>query len=430
MNSRRFFIKQITGSTVALSMPAILGFSKEKNIPIRAITKGPEFHWFGYYDKLQFDPSNRYVLGMQVDFEMRSPTKDDVIKLGYIDLQNNDKWTTIGESRSWGWQQGCMLQWVPGTESDVIWNDRHGNDFVSIIKNIKTGQKKILPKAVYSLSPDGKYGIGTDFSRIQNYRKGYGYPGGIDPYKDQNAPSNSGIYRMDLKTGDVRLILSYFDISQIPHRGESISEKWHYFNHLLVSPDSKRFIFLNRWRETPISDEILANPYEYNKIRNHFTTRMFTSGIDGNDVFLLDPSGNTSHFIWKDPEHITAWTKPGEMEYGFWEFKDQTTKIRQVGKGKMTQNGHNTYLPGTNNKWILNDTYPQRDTRKQILYLYHEPTAKIIELGRFYQPPEYVGEWRCDLHPRASNNGKLICIDSTHEGNGRQMYLIDINELI
>ena len=33
--------------------------------PVRPITKGPKFHWFGYYDKLQFDPSSRYALGME-----------------------------------------------------------------------------------------------------------------------------------------------------------------------------------------------------------------------------------------------------------------------------------------------------------------------------------------------------------------------------
>ena len=32
----------------------------------RALTAGPQFHWFGYYDKLQFGPSDRYVLGMAV----------------------------------------------------------------------------------------------------------------------------------------------------------------------------------------------------------------------------------------------------------------------------------------------------------------------------------------------------------------------------
>jgi len=42
--------------------------------PHRYITSGPRHHWFGYYDKLQFDPTGRYVLGMQVPFEHRSPT--------------------------------------------------------------------------------------------------------------------------------------------------------------------------------------------------------------------------------------------------------------------------------------------------------------------------------------------------------------------
>ncbi len=48
--------------------------------PCRAITHGPKFHWFGYYDKKQFDPTGRYVLGMEVGFTGRSPQPDDVIK--------------------------------------------------------------------------------------------------------------------------------------------------------------------------------------------------------------------------------------------------------------------------------------------------------------------------------------------------------------
>ena len=60
--------------------------------PIRAITCGPRHHWFGYYDKLQFDPSQRYVLAMEVDFEHRSPRPEDVIRVGMIDLHDGDRW--------------------------------------------------------------------------------------------------------------------------------------------------------------------------------------------------------------------------------------------------------------------------------------------------------------------------------------------------
>ena len=415
--------------TLPLAICLVCNFTANANEypPVKAITSGPNFHWFGYYDKLQFDPSNRYVLCMEVDFEHRSPTKNDVIIMGMIDLEDNNKWTTLGESRSWGWQQGCMLQWIPGSKTKVIWNDRRGDQFVSIIKDIKTGEERTLSKAIYALTPDGKYAIGTEFSRIQNYRKGYGYPGVVDPYVDENAPEKSGLYRIDLATGKSKLLFSYHHISKILNDNKDISDQWHYFNHLLVSPDSKRFIFLNRWYPRKKSDEVPKDP---NKKKMKYTTRMFTASIDGDDIYLLDPSGKTSHFIWKDNNHITAWTQPIGKHKGFWEFTDKTSDVRQVGDGIMTENGHNTFVPHTDSQWILNDTYPRGEKREQKPYLFHEQSGEKILLGRFHSPKVYTKEWRCGTHPRSSNDGKTVCIDSPHGGNGRQMYLIDISKII
>ena len=94
-----------------------------------------------------------------------------------------------------------------------------------------------------------------------------------------------------------------------------------------------------------------------------------------------------------------------------------------VAPKEMPQNGHVTYLPGKNNEWLLNDTYPDRQ-RNQHPYLFHLPTRRKLALGDFNSPPAYTGEWRCDTHPRASRDGKLVCIDSPHQG-GRQMFIID-----
>jgi len=117
--TRRTFL-QYTGGVLTLA-----GFNRLANgnasstlPPVRAISRGPKFHWFSYYDKLQFDPSGRFVLGMEVDFEHQSPKADDVIKIGIVDLEDNDRWIELGESRSWCWQQGCMLQWLPGSSTD------------------------------------------------------------------------------------------------------------------------------------------------------------------------------------------------------------------------------------------------------------------------------------------------------------------------
>lgn len=97
-----------------------------------------------------------------------------------------------------------------------------------------------------------------------------------------------------------------------------------------------------------------------------------------------------------------------------------------VGPEVMTVNGHCTYLPG--NRWILNDPYPDKE-RMQHPYLYDTKDRRRLPLGHFLSPMPYQGEWRCDPHPRYRPDGRKVVIDSTHAGNGRQMYLIDIVDL-
>ena len=94
----------------------------------------------------------------------------------------------------------------------------------------------------------------------------------------------------------------------------------------------------------------------------------------------------------------------------------------------MTRNGHCSYLPG--NEWILNDTYPD-ENRLHNVYLYHVPTGERVPLGNFYMHPKYRFDWECrvDTHPRFSPDGRMVCIDSPHDGAGRQMYLLDIGSV-
>ncbi len=105
--------------------------------------------------------------------------------------------------------------------------------------------------------------------------------------------------------------------------------------------------------------------------------------------------------------------------------EDKTENVQVVAPEGMPQNGHNTYVPKTGNRWVLNDTYPDKQ-RLQHPYVYDLKEGRRYPLGHFLSPAEYTGEWRCDTHPRASRNGRMVCIDSPHNG-GRQLYLIDIS---
>ena len=385
----------------------------EKHPPVRTITRGPKHHWFAYYDKLEFDPTCRYVLGMEVDFEHRSPQPDDVIKVGMVDLQDGDKWIELGETRAWCWQQGCMLQWRPGSRAEILWNDRRGGQFVCHILDVFTRKRRTVPHPAYTVSPCGRWAVAPDFRRVNDMRPGYGYTGLPDPNTDVLAPNDSGIFHVDLETGEQKLVVSLADVARIPMPGRDLSPMKHYFNHLLTSPDGSRFEFLHRWRGPG---------------QRSFGTRMLTAAPDGSDIRVVDPSGYTSHFIWRDRRHILAWSRHESHGNAFYLFEDKTGgKVEVVGKDVMTSNGHCSYLPG--GEWILNDTYPNRE-RKQGVYLYQVATGKQVWLGRFHSPPEYKGQWRCDTHPRYSPDGRSVIIDSPHTGEGRQLHLIDISDIV
>ena len=416
---RRDFLRFAAASAAV----SACGFAQAEDeggpVPVRAITRGPKFHWFAYYDKLQFDPTGRYALGMEVNFEHRSPRPDDVIRIGMVDLHDNDRWIELGTSTAWGWQQGCMLQWRPGSRDEVLWNDRGSEGYVTRILNVRTGETRTLPYPFYTVSPDGRTAVSADFRRINDMRPGYGYAGLPDPDFEEPAPKDSGIYRLDLDSGKADLIVSIADIARFGEMPDDPKRAKHYFNHLLFNTDGSRFVFLHRWR-------LLDGDSRYKTVGG-FGTRMLTATPEGKDIRVVDPHGKTSHFIWRDPTHILAWAWHPSNGNAFYLYEDGTDKVEIVGKGIMTRNGHCSYLPG--NEWILNDTYPDKD-RNQHVYLYHVATSKTVPLGCFHLPPEYKGEWRCDTHPRFSPDGRSVIIDSPHGGSGRQMYRIDISNVV
>ena len=228
---------------------------------------------------------------------------------------------------------------------------------VWVLRQAPVRPERTIPHPVYSVSPDGKTAVTPDFRRIQDVRPGYGYAGPPDPHADDLSPAESGIFRVDLESGESELIVSLREISGIGAIPESEFGIKRYFNHLLFSPDGERFIALHRWRYP----------------RGNRLTRMITADPDGGDVRIVIPNGYASHFIWRDPRHILSQSRHFDGESGWGNFLFEDTDgggdVRQIGAGVLDPSGHLSYLPG--NEWILNDTYPKTKRRVQTPHLYH-----------------------------------------------------------
>ena len=135
-----------------------------------------------------------------------------------VDTHDRDKWIELGETRAWNWQQGCMLQWLPGSKNEVIWNDRQDNQFVCHVMDVQSRKKRTLPGPIYAISPDSKWAVAPDFSRLNDCRPGYGYAGIPDRNFDVLAPKDAGIWKMDLKTGKRDLIIPFSEAARVPYK--------------------------------------------------------------------------------------------------------------------------------------------------------------------------------------------------------------------
>jgi len=387
--------------------------------------ENPGYHGFFFYncspsDGFQFDSTGRYMLGLKVTIEGRIVRPTDLAYVGFIDRQDNYKWTEVGRSTAWNWQQGCRLQWIPGSSEEFYWNDRadDGKSLVCRIYNLRTRKTRVLHRPVYTVSPDGLTALTHDFERMLH--GGTNYVGIEDKFKDQWAPEETGIYKMDLKSGRTEMIISIAKMADIifgkdrPANPEGIL----YFFREGFNPSGTRFIaFVKDVRDGK------TVTYGYSMTPN------------GKDVRFLymDPS----HHYWVDDETILDWgrhTPPGKnaVVKGYYIFKDDNSGKPREMLWEAASNGHDSYHP--NGDWILTDTYNLNGY--QYLYLYHLPTKLFVPLGKFefrlkgqlYR--QHAGTFRVDLHPRFSPDGNWISFDSTHEGLGRQIYMMDVSHII
>jgi hypothetical protein len=122
-----------------------------------------------------------------------------------------------------------MLQWLPGSASEVMWNDREGDHFVCHILDVKTGAKRTLPSPVYTVSPDGRWGLAPDFRRLNDCRPGYGYAGLPDPNRDKLAPEDAGIWKIDMQTGETKLLIPFSEIAAVPFDGRQVEASYRRF---------------------------------------------------------------------------------------------------------------------------------------------------------------------------------------------------------
>ena len=377
--------------------------------PVKAIQTnykiiGREGYFFGFHDKCPWSKDNKYLLAHKYPFDLKMPSEYDQIEIGYFTGKNWTDFNSIGETSTWNWQMGSMLQWIGN--DDIIFNDFDGKKHISKIVTIAGKLVKQFNKPIAAISSDGKYALSYSFTRLQKAAPAYSYANGEEPFDHENIPQKDGIYLLNLQNGEFRQLFSIYDIANYISN-EYSQDSYHYFTHCLFAPNGERFAFFHRWIEP----------------NQRTWTRLFTANIDGSELHQFEFNGVVTHLAWLDDNHLSAYGYKKGIGDHFYLLTDQSNNYEIIGKDIFTSDGHQQFSP--NGKYMITDTYPDR-LRRQYLVKYDMQINQLTNIAIVKSPSAYIGDVRCDLHPRWDRTGNFICFDSAHTGK-RALCTIKLN---
>lgn len=406
-------IKKVIKRAYQLGMYALSPKIKsEGDIQCVSPDDGKEY-FFGYYDKSPWDATQRYMLCMRANDTWSDVSPKEPAEIILIDTTKEkndaDRVRKLAQTVAWNVQMSCMLQWLgPDYQSKILFNDFRDGSFCSVILDVESGEERVIQASVYTVSADGKTALTLDFTRLYSLRPGYGYYNIPEPTKDVALPDTPCIWTIDLETGDVKPLLRYTDFARFQSRKEMQEDgSVHKVNHLMLSPNGKRFMVLYRW---------------FNGQRKY--TRLITCNTDGSDMYVLSDDDMVSHCYWKNDEEIIAFENKHSGGPGYYLMKDKTQEYTHLWS-QYSNDGHPSYSP--DRSFVVTDSYPDRARIAEIKLLKDTDTeAKDVRiLARVFAPFKYDNDTRCDLHPRWSRDGKKICFDSVFEGH-RGLYVVDV----
>ena len=239
--------------------------------------------------------------------------------------------------------------------------------------------------------------ISLDFYRLEKLRPGYGYQNNSFQLSNDFAPANDGLWLIDVKTGKSKLIISFSEILKF-NKNKSMIDAYHYFNHILWSPDNKKFFFMHLWKCS----------------KGKRFMRAFIWNNEKKEYKLLIDNCSVSHHTWISNNELLIFCNFKSLEMGYKILNVENSTIKEIKDPLLAFDGHPFYSKAQKNVFIT-DTYPDEYLEQSLLM--HNIEKKNTEIiGKFYSPPKFRNDFRCDLHPRLSSNSEFIALDSGHRG--------------
>lgn len=403
-----FLINQVRALRDRVIHPVARVGRLDCNIQVPHLILGsPDYHTFiGYYDIQPFNKDNSKLLAGRCPASHNGRAMDIPLEIGYYNLKTQ-YFTTIGSTSLWCWQMGCRLQWVNWDGQELIlYNDLIDYQPKTILFDSDKGEvHTTLPVPTYAISPDSIQIISLDFNNLEQCRSGYGY----DWKKGASHESEAELTLYNVEKDKQETLVTKRHLQSInQHSSMDEEDTVHYFNHIHFNPSGTRILFFHIWNAS-----------------NKRHVRALTINPDGSDIKDVTGGDHVSHYWWLNDHEILLYCTDPKHGLGYHIYDQNGEHIRQLKNEIPVLDGHpRSHQP----PWFICDNvvnkYFERD-----LWLYNLETECRVPLAQLYSPPQFSGSIRCDLHPRLSQNGHCVAVDSAHAGY-RQIVVLDIEGIL
>lgn len=360
--------------------------------------------FFGYYDKC---PENKHGLILSLSSKQATcelPATKQSINLYVLDNKNQVIFKL--PVKAYNWQQGCRAHWL--TNDIFIYNDfdEKNHNYVARVFSIKENKEVIYFDKPVQDSYKTDYFISLNYQRLMTLRPDYGYRNLTTLNNDElNECGNDGLWRVDFETGKSELLISIADARKVKPRDE-FDVAVHKFNHVMISPDGNRFIFMHRYL-----------------IGKRRFDRLLLADAKTGAMKLLSDYGMVSHCFWADDNTVLGYMRGPEEKDGYWLLDVDTGEFTPFAHEVLSKYGDGH--PHVVGDWFITDTYPDK-ARMQHLLMCNWKTGEVKHVGEFFHGFQFSGETRCDLHPRLTSDGKAVYFDSVFTGE-RKLYRMELS---
>ena len=379
------------------------------------VTSGEKPHFFGYIGQCQTIPwnaSGRYILGMEIDRIDRMPEPEEAATIILIDTRNDNGIIRIDQTHAWNPQQCTMFYWNPlAPETQFFFNDRDlrsGKVFAVLYdiearRRIREYRYDDTPIGNGGVAADGSAWLGLNYGRLARLRLVTGYLGALDWSAEERAPVNDGIFIVDIRTGEKRLLVSYRQLeAKLQERNPELQHGGLFINHTLWNRDCDRVYFFVRagW-----------NLKGGRRINVPFTIR-----ADGSGLTVQDFIGG--HPEWAEGSLLIGRQGRNQILYDV----DQKKVVKKWGSPEIFPDPEGDIALSPNGQWFVNG---HKNGNKNYYTVYRRSDGAYAR-SEGLDKGLYGGDVRIDPGPRWNRANDALLVPGIAKNNTRQMFLIRV----